>query len=105
MSTASKRKPPPDPETSKPRPALHVQVGTVRIAIWKNAAEGGGEFYKAGKPEVSYRDKDGRWQTGKSYGERDLVNLIKAAALAHSDISERNRQNAQEVEEPPEPAA
>ena len=69
MTTVVKPKQPEE----KQRPALHVQVGSVRIAIWKNAAERGGEFYKAGQPEVSYKDHEGRWQTGRSYGERDLA--------------------------------
>jgi hypothetical protein len=98
MTTATKRKQPDD----KPRPALHVQVGSVRIAIWKNAAEGGTEYFKAGQPELSYKDKEGRWQTGKSYGERDLVNLLKAAALAHTELVQRNRPETAHDDEPPE---
>jgi hypothetical protein len=87
MTTTTKR----TKDAAKSNPALHVQVSTVRIPIWKNeGGEDGKVYFKAGKPELSYKDSEGRWQTAKSYGPRDLVNLIKAASLAHSEILQRN---------------
>ncbi len=74
---------------AKAKPVLNVQVGGVRIPIWKNEGDDG-SYFKAGQPELSYKGKDG-WHTAKSYGPRDLVNLIKAAALAHSEILQRSR--------------
>jgi hypothetical protein len=78
---------------TKAKPALHIQVGGIRIPIWQNEGKDG-PYFKAGQPEVSYKDGKGRWQTGNGYGHRDLVNLIKAASLAHSEISRRNRTDA-----------
>lgn len=70
---------------SKTKPVTNVQVGGVQIPIWKN--DGADRvYYKAGAPELRYRDAAGEWHTGKSYGPRDLVNLAKAALLAHSEI-------------------
>ena len=74
----------------KAKPVQHIQVGGVRIPIWENLGEDG-NYYKAGNPELSYKGSDGGWHQAKSYGPRDLVNLIKAAALAHSEILQRSR--------------
>jgi len=83
----------------KAKPVQHIQVGGVRIPIWENQGEDG-VYLKAGQPELSYKGSDGAWHQAKSYGPRDLINLIKAAALAHSEILQRNR-----AEQPaPEPA-
>ena len=89
---------------AKPKPALRIQVGGVRIPIWLNEGEDGEPYYKAGQPELSYRGSDGNWHTGKSYGAFDLINLIKAAALAHSEITRRNRPTSSEAEETAEAA-
>jgi hypothetical protein len=75
---------------AKARPALRIQVGGVRIPIWKNQSEDGGVYYKAGQPELSYKGADGQWHTAQSYGPRDLINLIKATAMAHSEIQQSN---------------
>ena len=37
---------------AKTRPALRIQVGGVRIPIWKNTQEDGSAYYKAGQPEL-----------------------------------------------------
>lgn len=87
MTTTKKR----TSEAAPARPALNIQVSGIRIPIWKNEGDGGKIYYKAGQPELSYKDAEGRWQSGKSYGAHDLVNLIKAASLAHTEILRRNR--------------
>lgn len=87
MTTTNKRT---KKNASTAKPALHVQVGGIRIPIWSNQGEDG-TYYKAGQPELSYRSRDGKWHAGKSYGSRDLINLMKAAAIAHSEVSRRNR--------------
>ena len=89
---------------AKARPALSVRAGTVRIPIWKNEGEDG-PYYKAGQPELSYKGSDGRWYPGKSYGPRDLVNLIKAAALAHTELVQRYRSESTTAKEAAEPEA
>jgi hypothetical protein len=86
MATKTK----PAKATPKAKPVLHVQIGGVRIPIWENTGEDG-SYLKAGEPELSYKGRDGAWHRSKSYGTRELVNLIKAAALAHSEILQRSR--------------
>ncbi len=95
MTTTTKRK----KESVKDKPALHVTGGGVRIPIWKNQGEDGA-YYRAGQPELRYKGRDGEWHTAKSYGPRDLVNLIKVAALAHTELLRLNR-----ADKPAEPAA
>jgi hypothetical protein len=50
-----------------------------------------GVFFTAGRPELSYKDSEGKWHndTG-SYSRRDLLNLAKAALLADSAIIKLN---------------
>lgn len=93
MSAKTKRK---EVAENSNKPVLHVRVGGVRIPIWRNDGEDG-PYFKAGEPELSYRGKDEQYRVSKSYGPRDLVNLIKAAALAHSEILRLNREAGQET--------
>ncbi len=100
MATKTKR----SKAEAKAKPALHIQVGGVRIPIWKNEGKDG-PYFKAGQPELSYVGSDDKWHTGKSYGDRDLINLIKAAALAHSEISQRNRKEPSQLPQPEDAGA
>ena len=70
------------------KPIEKIRVGGVQIAIWKNTSEKG-PFYRA-TVELSYKSGDG-WKTGSHFGMRDLVNLAKAALLAHSAIGKLSR--------------
>ncbi len=83
---------------TKQSPEKKIQVGGVQIAIWKNDGETG-PYFKAGSPELRYRDADGNWHTGRSYSQRDLINLVKAAMLAHSEIGRLDRQNSGEEDQ------
>lgn len=77
--------------TEKNRPAVEIREGNVKIAIWKKQGEDG-PYYVAGRPQVSYRDKDGNWHNDTaSYGDRDLVNLATAALKARSEIARLRR--------------
>lgn len=76
--------------TSTNRPVEKIRVGSVQISIWQNqGAEG--PFYTA-SVELSY-NQDGEWRTSTSYGLRDLINLAKAALLAHSAIGKLRGSN------------
>ena len=88
MTKTTKRKQAGEAET-KAKPVLHIQVGGVRIPIWCNQGEAG-PYFKAGHPELSYRSGD-EWKAAKSFGAHDLIHLVKAACLAHSEILQRNR--------------
>ncbi len=82
---------------TKHKPVHNIQVGGVQIPIWKNEGADG-TFYKAGAPELRYRDAAGEWNTSKSYGGRDLINLAKAAMLAHSEIGRLSHEADDEQE-------
>lgn len=73
--------------SEKTPPVFKDRVGNVHFAIWKQTAEKDGEtknFYKA-TFEVRYK-KGEDWKSTDSYSARDLQNLWKANALAHSAI-------------------
>jgi hypothetical protein len=74
--------------TENKKPVAEAREGTVRIAIWENDGQKG-KYWKAGEPELSYKDAEGKWHNdGRSYSEFDLVNLMIAAAKAKSKIAE-----------------
>jgi hypothetical protein len=73
------------PSSPPAKPVGDVRAGGVRIPIWRNDGEDGPRF-RAGLPEFSYRTQDGEWREMSGLTTRDLVNLIKAASLAHSEI-------------------
>lgn len=87
------------------KPALHIRVGNVKIPVWRNEGDDGVFYYKAGQPELSYRGSDGNFHTSKSYSGRDLINLIKASALAHSELLKRNYDERSAEEDETEEAA
>ncbi len=87
---------------TKNQPVAKVQVGGVQIPIWKHESEKG-PYYKAGSPTLSYRDDGGNWKLAKSYGDRELIHLTKAALMAHSKIVELKRKDrARDIGDQPE---
>jgi hypothetical protein len=87
---------------TKNKPVAKVQVGGVQIPIWKHESEKG-PYYKAGIPTLSYRDDGGTWKLAKSYGDRELIHLTKAALMAHSKIVElRCKDRAEDIGDQPE---
>ena len=87
---------------TKNKPVAKVQVGGVQIPIWKHESEKG-RYYKAGIPTLSYRDNGGDWKVAKSYGDRELIHLTKAALMAHSKIVELKRADrAEDINNKPE---
>jgi hypothetical protein len=69
--------------TTTNKPVEKIRVGSVQVSIWRNEGQEG-PFFTA-SVELSYKDGD-QWRTSTSYGLRDLINLAKAALLAHSAI-------------------
>lgn len=77
--------------TEKNRPVTEIRVGNVKIALWKRSGDDG-PLYSAGKPQVSYRDRDGNWHNDTaSYGSQDLVNLATAALQARAELARLRR--------------
>ncbi len=86
-----KGKPAPKTAAGKPAanakgqpPVMKIRVGLVFASIWANTTEKG-TFYNV-TFETRYKDGDGNWQSGKSYSDRDLLALVKAADLASTWI-------------------
>jgi hypothetical protein len=71
----------------KANPPVHkVRVGLITAAIWEKATDKG-TFYNV-TFERRYKDADGNWKSTDSYDTFDLLNLAKAADLAHTKILE-----------------
>ncbi len=72
------------PET-KPRPVATIVVGKIRANIWQTVNERG--TFHSITFERRYRDKDGKWQTARSFkAGTDVRALIEAAARANDKI-------------------
>jgi hypothetical protein len=80
-----KKKTTEEAEKAKP-PVAKIRVGLTNASIWENENEKG-TFYSVSFGR-RYRDADGNWQSTHSYGENDLLDLAKAADLAHTKIVE-----------------
>ena len=74
-------------ETPKgPPPIAKIREGNVQIGIWERQGPKG-VFYTAGKPQLSYKDEEGKWHNDAgSYGEFDVTDLVIAAAKAKSKL-------------------
>jgi len=72
-------------ETKKNPPVRKLRVDNVNVSIWKNVNDKG-TFYNA-TFDNRYRDAQGNWKSGHSYGASDLLALAKAADQAHTHIS------------------
>jgi hypothetical protein len=70
---------------TKNKPVAKVQVGQVKIAIFRNTNDDGETYYGTAL-EHQYKDKDGNWKDTSRYGQRELTHLAKAALLADSEI-------------------
>jgi hypothetical protein len=81
------------------QPIYEFQEGNVHVAIWKN--EGPKGAFRSATVQLRYIDRAGDWQTGTSYGQRDLESLEKAAHEAR----ERLKAIAPDAASQPEAAA
>lgn len=61
----------------KPKPTFSSRVGNVSVATWTNEHEGR-KFYNT-TVDVSYKDKNGEHQNGKSFSTSELLCLIACA--------------------------
>ena len=71
-------------ETKNP-PVAKVRVGLITASIWENKTDKG-TFYST-TFERRYKDGD-EWKSSHSYNTGDLLELAKAADLAHTQILE-----------------
>ena len=73
-------------ETAEPKkaPAEKIRVGLITASIWENTNDNG-TFHNV-TFERRYKDAEGNWKSTHSYGFYDLLDLAKAADLAHTEI-------------------
>jgi hypothetical protein len=67
-------------------PVAKIRVGLITASIWGRQTEKGRFF--AVSFERRYKTQQGEWQTSHSYDPGDLLELAKAADLAHTKILE-----------------
>jgi hypothetical protein len=77
------------------KPVARIRVGSVHASIWRNAKDKG-TFYNV-TFERRYKDRDDQWQGTQNYGAGDLLELAKAADLAHTRILELASEAAEEA--------
>ena len=72
-------------QQTKARPVATIVVGKIRANIWQTVNERG-TFHRI-TLERRYRDKDGKWQSARSFNAgTDVRALIEAAARANDKI-------------------
>jgi hypothetical protein len=74
-----------DTEAKNP-PVAKVKVGLVTASIWENKGEKGTTYSVTF--DRRYRDAKGDWHSTRSYNAGDLLELAKAADLAHTRVLE-----------------
>lgn len=68
------------------RPVERLRIGRLSASIWDNqSANDDGKFYTV-TIERRYRDGEGTWKTGRSFGRDDLLGVAKLADQAHTRI-------------------
>ena len=65
--------------TKANKPVKTYKLGRVKASIWENKSADGHSFYAASF-ERSYRDSEGKWHNTKSFGLKDMLNLIRLSA-------------------------
>lgn len=69
----------------KPRPVAVIDVGKIRANIWQTVNDRG--TFHSITFERRYRDRDGKWQTARSFkAGTDVRALMEAAARANDKI-------------------
>jgi hypothetical protein len=59
------------------KPIQTLREGNVNAAIFENESVKG--KFRTATIQLRYKDKDGEWKTGNSFGAKDLENLEKIA--------------------------
>ncbi len=67
------------------KPATTIRSGSIKATIWQNRGKDG-RFFSAtfSRP---FRDENGTWKNGTSFGSRDLESLMNAALEAREWIN------------------
>ena len=76
-------------QSPKTRPAHEVKVGMVKAVIWPNETKSGTRYNVT--LQRLYRQDD-TWKTTQSFGERDLVDVVRVAVQAEAWVREHTPQ-------------
>jgi hypothetical protein len=90
---------------TREKPMHKIRYGNISAAIWSNVGESG--IFHSVTFHRSFKDGE-RWRESRSFNERDLPNLTKVAADAHSWIVHKQEEAAVGLESaalPPSPFA
>lgn len=80
--------PPKVDDEKKERPARFVKIGSVQVAIWRNLTKEGREVFNATFERLYFDEQADKWDSSTSFGRRDMLELSKAADIAHTVMSE-----------------
>jgi hypothetical protein len=69
---------------AKNPPVAKIRVGGVTASIWENKGEKGTSYSVTF--DRRYKDAAGEWHSSTSYNAGDLLELAKAADLAHTRV-------------------
>ena len=72
----------------KQRPVRTVKVGSVQVAVWRNLTAEGRAVFNATLERLYFDEKADQWESSHSFGRRDMLELAKAADIAHTVMSE-----------------
>lgn len=68
----------------KSGPSATFRVGFVKAAVWMNDKHFNVTFSRA------YKDNEGNWKDGDSFGHADLTNLVLVATRAEAWIADQD---------------
>jgi len=68
-------------EMAMVQPVKKFRIGNVTASVWKNA-----DFFNI-TIQRSYRDEAGEWKNSDSYGQGDLLNLMKVVERAEAFVN------------------
>lgn len=74
--------------SEKKRPVKSFRVGCVVASFWENSSSEGEPFQSVTFERMYKCAGDDRWSYSSSFGPRQLLELSKAADLAHSALLE-----------------
>jgi hypothetical protein len=69
---------------TKRAPVAKIRVGAVTASIWDNTTDKGTRTSVSF--QRSYKDSEGKWHNLDSFGIGELLELAKAADLAHTQL-------------------
>jgi hypothetical protein len=79
-----------DTAKAKNPPVAKIKVGLITASIWENKGEKSTSYNVTF--DRRYKDAKNEWHSSSSYNASDLLELAKAADLAHTRVMELHAQ-------------